>query len=120
MFSILAFKATRVVGTEKKYSKFLSTGSKLYKPSNVTVSEGDSAWLHCAAQADPPRITIAWFKKGQGSKVLDKKRFHIVANGSLHITNVQLGDQGKYFCMTSANKKQKYGTRYLFVRGKTP
>ena len=51
--------------------------------------------------------------------MLDKKRFHIVANGSLHITNVQLGDQGKYFCMTSANKKQKYGTRYLFVRGKT-
>lgn len=52
--------------------------------------------------------------------MLDEKRFHIVANGSLHITNIQLGDQGKYFCMTSANKKQEYGTRYLFVRGKTP
>lgn len=100
----------------RTFIDLLVYSSKLYRPSNVTVSEGDSAWLHCAAQADPPRITIAWFKKGQGSKMLDKKRFHIVANGSLHITNVQLGDQGKYFCMTSANKKQKYGTRYLFVR----
>lgn len=50
--------------------------------------------------------------------MLDKKRFRVITNGSIHITDIRLNDEGKYFCITNKNFKQTFGTRYLLVKGK--
>lgn len=102
-----------------KINKFLSSESTEWKPRNITVYVGDSVWFHCDARRVPRfPFKVAWFKRGQGSKMLDKKRFRVIANGSIHITDIRLNDEGKYFCITKKNFKQTFGTRYLLVRGK--
>lgn len=103
------------------YTHLSTYKSTEWNPSNITVYVGGSVWFHCDAQETPRfPFKVAWLKTGQGSKMLDKKRFHVIANGSIHITDIRLSDEGKYFCMSNTNLRQTFGTRYLLVRGKNP
>ncbi|KAJ8014012.1 hypothetical protein DPEC_G00035820 [Dallia pectoralis] len=67
------------------------------EPENTTVYQGHTAILHCQATADP-EPHIQWMVK---DKVLDtsRKRFQIMPNGSLVITDVTTDDTGKYTCI---------------------
>uniref|UniRef100_A0A3P8XXS2 Inactive tyrosine-protein kinase 7 n=1 Tax=Esox lucius TaxID=8010 RepID=A0A3P8XXS2_ESOLU len=67
------------------------------EPENTTVYQGHTAILHCQATADP-EPQIQWMVK---DKVLDasRKRFQIMPNGSLVITDVTTDDTGKYTCI---------------------
>lgn len=99
------------------YTHLSTYKSTEWNPSNITVYVGGSVWFHCDAQETPRfPFKVAWLKTGQGSKMLDKKRFHVIANGSIHITDIRLSDEGKYFCMSNTNLRQTFGTRYLLVR----
>uniref|UniRef100_A0AAZ3S4Y2 Protein tyrosine kinase 7 (inactive) n=1 Tax=Oncorhynchus tshawytscha TaxID=74940 RepID=A0AAZ3S4Y2_ONCTS len=67
------------------------------EPENTTVYQGHTAILHCQATADPePRVQ--WMVK---DKVLDtsRRRFQLMVNGSLVITDVTTDDTGKYTCI---------------------
>lgn len=112
-------RASNGFKTVTAYTHLSVYKSTEWKPSNITVYVGDSVWFHCDARRVPRfPFKVAWFKRGQGSQMLDKKRFRVIANGSIHITDIRLNDEGKYFCITNKNFKQTFGTRYLLVREK--
>ncbi|KAG7201881.1 hypothetical protein KM043_004596 [Ampulex compressa] len=68
------------------------------QPQNPTEAiEGYPVMLHCAAEGDP-KPTIQWDKDSRMNN-LNSPRFEVLANGSLYIKEVYLGDEGKYGCM---------------------
>lgn len=67
------------------------------QPQNPTEAiEGYPVMLHCAAEGDP-KPTIQWDKDSRMNN-LNNSRFEVLANGSLYIKEVYLGDEGKYGC----------------------
>ncbi|XP_076657921.1 tyrosine-protein kinase-like otk [Halictus rubicundus] len=67
------------------------------QPQNPTEAiEGYSVMLHCAAEGDP-KPTIQWDKDSRMNN-LNNSRFEVLGNGTLHIIEVHLGDEGKYGC----------------------
>ncbi|XP_045551270.1 inactive tyrosine-protein kinase 7-like [Salmo salar] len=65
------------------------------EPENTTVYQGHRAILHCQATSDP-EPHIQWMVK---DKVLDtSRRFQIMPNDSMVITDVTTDDTAKYTC----------------------
>ncbi|CAB1343327.1 unnamed protein product, partial [Coregonus sp. 'balchen'] len=79
-----------------KWTKAVYIRFKL-EPEYTTVYQGHTAVLHCQATADP-EPHIQWMVK---DKVLDtsRRRFQLMLNGSLVITDVTTDDTGKYTCI---------------------
>ncbi|XP_029681073.1 inactive tyrosine-protein kinase 7-like [Formica exsecta] len=67
------------------------------QPQNPTEAiEGYPLMLHCAADGDP-KPTIHWDRDSRMNN-LEDPRFEVLKNGSLHIKEVYLSDEGKYGC----------------------
>ncbi|XP_062579893.1 neogenin-like isoform X4 [Saccostrea cucullata] len=71
----------------------------LLEPSDLVVSRGEGATLHCSAQSGSTSPKVTWVKDGQPLD-LDANK-NVWSNGSLHITDVQNSDRGLYQCMSS-------------------
>ncbi|XP_016839619.1 inactive tyrosine-protein kinase 7 isoform X2 [Nasonia vitripennis] len=84
------------------------------KPENVTAIEGSSVLLHCAAEGDP-KPAIQWDKDSRMNN-LNGDRFEVMANGSLHIKEVYLSDEGKYGCTAGNSAGLKREEGHLSVR----
>lgn len=84
------------------------------RPSNTSAYEGYPAMIHCKAYGDPPP-TIQWDKNSDFSG-FDDKRFHVMENGSLWVTEVHMDDQGKYGCTAGNSGGLKREEVSLFVR----
>lgn len=71
--------------------------------------------LHCAAEGDP-KPAIQWDKDSRMNN-LNGDRFEVMANGSLHIKEVYLSDEGKYGCTAGNSGGLKREEVHLSVRG---
>jgi hemicentin len=60
---------------------------------------GGDAWLPCEATGIPPP-KISWFRDSEEIDMLSTK-YHIHANGTLQIKNLEQGDSGIYWCMAT-------------------
>ncbi|TMW53952.1 hypothetical protein DOY81_001009 [Sarcophaga bullata] len=79
-------------------------------PTTVKTYENDTVLLPCGYML--PYLTVRWLKdeeflmeSPQGEAAF-MDRFHLLANGSLEVMNIQTEDTGKYYCeiLTSAGK----------------
>ena len=87
------------------------------RPKNTTAFVNDNLWLHCNATGDP-KPKISWSKEEQGGDKLDEERFIEHANGTLHIKNVRLEDQGGYYCIAANRGKLRQSKFSLVVESK--
>lgn len=83
------------------------------RPKNTTAFVNDNLWLHCNATGDP-KPKISWSKDEQGGDKLDEERFIEHSNGTLHIKNVRLEDQGGYYCI-AANRGKLRQSKFSLV-----
>lgn len=84
-------------------------------PQNPTyVSESEPILMDCMAEGDP-KPAIHW-DKNSDMETLDK-RFQVLENGSLLITDAQLSDEGKYGCTAGNSGGLKRYEVSLIVRG---
>lgn len=85
-------------------------------PKNITeVQEGFPASIHCVAEGDP-RPTITWDKDGSMDG-LDRSRFQILDNGTLHVSAAYKTDHGRYGCIAGNSGGFKRLETELVVRG---
>lgn len=66
------------------------------EPTDTRAYEGYPAMLHCQALGDP-LPAIQWDKNNVMDN-FDQKRFHVMENGTLYVSEVHMGDEGKYGC----------------------
>ncbi|KAL9952198.1 hypothetical protein ACROYT_G039413 [Oculina patagonica] len=85
------------------------------RPKNTTAYVDDHLWLHCNASGDP-KPKISWSKEEQDGDKLDKERFIQHSNGTLHIKNVRLEDQGRYYCIAANHAEMKQSKFSLVVQ----
>lgn len=71
----------------------------LHSPTHSEVEKGSTIRLNCVANGFP-KPTFAWYKDG-GRLSTAHSRYKIEENGTLVITNAQLGDSGHYRCSAS-------------------
>ncbi|XP_078327626.1 neogenin-like isoform X5 [Crassostrea virginica] len=71
----------------------------LEEPSDLVVSRGNAATLHCSVQSETGTPSIRWTKDGK-PLTLDNQNV-LWPNGSLHITDVQGSNRGLYQCVAS-------------------
>lgn len=67
-------------------------------PIDTRVASGETALLQCSAPRGHPEPTIQWKKDGKELD-LDSRRVRVVDGGNLMITDVRLGDDGRYQCI---------------------
>ena len=73
--------------------------------------------MHCNATGDP-KPKISWSKEAKGGDKLDKERFIQHSNGTLHIKNVRVEDQGQYYCIAANHAEMKQSKFSLVVQSK--
>ncbi|XP_022240564.1 inactive tyrosine-protein kinase 7-like [Limulus polyphemus] len=66
------------------------------RPAETIAYEGYPIMLHCKATGDPPP-TIQW-DKDNVLNGFDKKRFQVLENGTLYVSEAHRNDEGKYGC----------------------
>ncbi|KAM9033912.1 roundabout homolog 3 [Sarcophilus harrisii] len=86
----------------------------LHGPLNQTLASGSSVWLPCKVTGNP-QPNIQWLKDGQKIDSGDL-RLTLLANGTLHITNLQEGDLGLYSCVAKSSKGQAIWNGWLRVQ----
>ncbi|XP_074160002.1 roundabout homolog 3 isoform X3 [Sminthopsis crassicaudata] len=86
----------------------------LHGPLNQTLASGSSAWLPCKVTGNP-QPNVQWLKDGQGIDNGDL-RLTLLANGTLHIINLQEGDLGLYSCVAKSSKGQAIWNGWLRVQ----
>ncbi|XP_027036613.1 inactive tyrosine-protein kinase 7-like [Pocillopora damicornis] len=82
---------------------------------NTTAYVDDHLWLHCNASGDP-KPKISWSKEAQGGDKLDRERFILFPNGTLHIKKVQFADEGRYYCIAANHAEMKQSKFSLKVQ----
>ncbi|XP_056650529.1 roundabout homolog 3 isoform X1 [Monodelphis domestica] len=85
----------------------------LHGPSNQTVVSGSAVWLPCKVTGNP-EPSVQWLKDGQELNSGDL-RLNLLANGTLHITNLQEGDLGIYSCVAKNSKGQAIWNGWLRI-----
>ncbi|KAI9999947.1 hypothetical protein NQD34_011790 [Periophthalmus magnuspinnatus] len=94
-----------------------------HMPDNITVLEGDSVTLRC--QIDEEVTHKAWLNRsnimftGRDKWTLDKRVTLLNNNSSdfsIHISKVQVTDEGPYTCTFQANNKPRLTHVYLIVQ----
>ena len=68
--------------------------SIIHSPSHTEIEKGSTIKLECGASGFP-QPNFAWYKDG-GRLSTAHSRYKILNNGTLVITNAQLGDSGHY------------------------
>nr|XP_034321559.1 neogenin isoform X1 [Crassostrea gigas] len=71
----------------------------LEEPSDLVVSRGNAATLHCSVQSEAGMPNVIWMKDGKPLGLDDQNI--LWPNGSLHITNVDGSNRGLYQCMAT-------------------
>lgn len=71
----------------------------LEEPSDLVVSRGNAATLHCSVQSEAGMPNVIWMKDGKPLGLDDQNI--LWPNGSLHITNVDGSNRGLYQCMVT-------------------
>ncbi|XP_035226737.1 inactive tyrosine-protein kinase 7-like isoform X2 [Stegodyphus dumicola] len=66
------------------------------EPEDTQAYEGYSTMLHCQASGDP-MPAVQWDKNNVMDN-FDQKRFHVMENGTLYVSEVHMEDEGKYGC----------------------
>ena len=103
-----------------KYSDFPTVyPTFVLRPKNTMAYVDDHLWLHCNASGDP-KPKISWSKEAQGRDKLDRERFILFPNGTLHIKKVQFADEGRYYCIAANHAEMKQSKFSLKVQGKFP
>nr|XP_058957740.1 immunoglobulin superfamily member 10-like isoform X2 [Pocillopora verrucosa] len=85
------------------------------RPKNTMAYVDDHLWLHCNASGDP-KPKISWSKEAQGRDKLDRERFILFPNGTLHIKKVQFADEGRYYCIAANHAEMKQSKFSLKVQ----
>lgn len=85
-------------------------------PDSLVAAQGGNLTIPCQPEAAPqPEIT--WLQNGQAIGYGDSRR-QILIDGTLHITELTFGDQGKYTCKaTNANGEDSSSTTVTIVAG---
>lgn len=90
----------------------------------VQALEMGTLMMHCQATGDP-KPTIQWDKDLQyinnsphNINASEANRFHVFENGTLHITEVHLDDEGRYGCTIGSSAGLKREEVRLTVKRK--
>ncbi|XP_015426820.1 PREDICTED: roundabout homolog 3 [Myotis davidii] len=86
----------------------------LQGPANQTLALGSSVWLPCRVTGDP-QPSVQWKKDGQWLQG-DGLQLNLMANGTLHITNVQETDMGVYSCVARSSTGEAAWSAWLRKR----
>lgn len=93
----------------------------IVKPSGpIQVNELSPAWIHCKAIGDP-KPTIQWDKDLVPMNINNSDttdRITILENGTIHLTEVHLDDEGVYACTIGSPAGFKREEAKLIVRRK--
>ncbi|XP_005870990.2 PREDICTED: roundabout homolog 3 [Myotis brandtii] len=83
----------------------------LQGPANQTLAVGSSVWLPCRVTGDA-QPSVQWKKDGQWLQG-DGLQLNLMANGTLHITNVQETDMGVYSCVARSSTGEATWSAWL-------
>lgn len=86
-------------------------------PQDVQIISGTTAQLMCQAEYDKSLLgtfELVWRKDGKG-KFSEENSRYFVADGMLHIMNVNLSDQGIYTCIARTSLDEDNATALLTV-----
>ena len=78
----------------------------LAHPSSQTVQAGSHVTFKCSARAYRKLIHYEWHHNNKTIRTDKQQRFTIRSDGSLRITNTELGDSGIYQCIAVATAKR--------------
>lgn len=85
----------------------------------IQINEMGTTMIHCQAIGDP-KPTVQWDKDLQylSNNHSNDNRFRILENGTLHIIDVHLEDEGKYGCTIGNSAGLKREEIHLIVKRK--
>ena len=96
---------------------FLCTVKLTTKPKDTIAVVGKTVILRCSASGTP-KPKISWGNQLGSLDLENDKRFRQHSNGNLQIREVSMADEGKYFCVASADDEYEEVTATLSVIGK--
>jgi hypothetical protein len=73
-------------------------------PSNISAISGQAVTLHCSAPYCVPPANITWYKNNEIFRTRSGEyAATILETGDLYFSNIQMNDQGIYFCVAMNN-----------------
>lgn len=85
-------------------------------PNNVTVTPGERAVLACLV-ISAVDYNLTWQRSGRDVRLADSARIRTLANLSLELRSVKVGDAGEYRCMASNEGGSAAASVFLIVQG---
>ena len=85
-------------------------------PNNVTVTPGERAVLACLV-VSAVDYNLTWQRNGRDVRLADSARIRTLANLSLELRSVKIGDAGEYRCMASNEGGSATASVFLIVQG---
>ncbi|KAL1775484.1 hemicentin-1 isoform X4 [Sigmodon hispidus] len=86
-------------------------------PNNVTVTPGERAVLACLV-ISAVDYNLTWQRSGRDVRLADSARIRTLANLSLELRSVKIGDAGEYRCMVSSEGGSASASVFLVVQEK--
>ena len=78
-------------------------------PKDIVVNQGSSVTVHCAFNSQS-QASVKWYK--DAVLITPRDKYQTIGKDSLHITNMQRGDQGFYQCFVyTENESAQDSTR---------
>ncbi|XP_047609819.1 hemicentin-1 isoform X2 [Phacochoerus africanus] len=84
-------------------------------PHNITVTPGERAVLTCLV-ISAVDFNLTWQRNGRDVRGSDPARMRILANMSLELRSVKLGDAGEYHCVVSSEGGSSAASIFLTVQ----
>lgn len=88
-------------------------------PNNVTVIPGERAVLACLV-ISAVDYNLTWQRSGRDVRLADSARIRTLANLSLELRSVKIGDAGEYRCVVSSEGGSAAASVFLTVQGMVP
>lgn len=85
-------------------------------PNNVTVTPGERAVLACLV-ISAVDYNLTWQRSGRDVRLADSARIRTLANLSLELRSVKIGDAGEYRCVVSSEGGSAAASVFLTVQG---
>lgn len=85
-------------------------------PNNVTVTPGERAVLACLVSSAVD-YNLTWQRSGRDVRLADSARIRTLANLSLELRSVKIGDAGEYRCMATNEGGSATASVFLIVQG---
>ncbi|XP_021053028.1 hemicentin-1 [Mus pahari] len=86
-------------------------------PDNVTVTPGERAVLACLVTS-AVGYNLTWQRSGRDIRLADSARIRTLANLSLELRSVKIGDAGEYHCVVSSEGGSAAASVFLTVQEK--